>query len=93
MLPHVIALDRVAEHEAIITGVWKALVVIAPADALVFKKVHNSRHVLVDVDVAVAVEAKIIAAAGGNVVGLTRSSDAVVVGQQNTLLNKGLAVG
>lgn len=93
VLAHVVALFRVAVHEAVIPGVWKALVIVAPGDTLVLKKVHNSRHVFVDVDVAVAVEAKSVAAGGSDVVGLTRGSDAIHLSQENTLLNEGLAVG
>lgn len=93
MLALVVAFNRVLIPEALEAGVRQALVVVAPADALVLEQVDDSGNVLVHKDETVAVQTERIATAWSNVIRLAGNTNSVLVSEQDALVNESLAIG
>lgn len=92
VLSFVVTFNRVAVCETLESGIRQAFIVVTPTNTFVLEEIDNGRYVLVDKDEAVAVQAEGISTARRNVVRLTWSPDAVIVGQQDTLLDQSLTV-
>lgn len=92
VLSFVVAFNGVAVCEALKAGIGQAFVVVTPTNTSILEEIDNGGYVLVDKDEAVTVQAEGISTARRNVVRLTWSPDAIIVGQQDTLLDQSLTV-
>ena len=73
--------------------VMLTLLVLAPADTLVFQKVNNSRDVRRDVDHVIVIDTIVIARYGSGVVGHRGMRHSKLVGKTDTLLRQRSQVG
>lgn len=77
---------RIQPLEAFETRIWQVLLVLGPTNVLFLQEIDNSRNIRRDLPERVVVHAKVVAADGSNIIGLTRVGNGVVIGQGDTLL-------
>lgn len=79
--------------EALVSTVWQVLLVDTPADLLVLEQIDDGGDILRHSDEWVAVQAEVVTADGGHVVGLTGMGDGEVVLEGDALLREEVEVG
>jgi len=62
------------------TGIWQIFLIFGPADAFILQEIDEGGDVSGDLPEAVVVHAEVVAADGGDVIGLAGMGDAVIVG-------------